>query len=130
MGWIKPAKRSATTSRRWSWEGYTDVIVAHQYGFTNAVAVLGTALGAEHIKILKRYTDRIVLVLGRRRSRAKNGPTKYWELFIAQQVDLRILTLPENLGPLRLFTTHREPRRSRRCSPNNRSTRWTTRFNR
>ena len=25
-------------------EGYTDVIVAHQFGFENAVAVLGTAL--------------------------------------------------------------------------------------
>ena len=31
-------------------EGYTDVIVAHQYGFDNAVAVLGTALGAITLK--------------------------------------------------------------------------------
>ena len=44
-------------------EGYTDVIVAHQYGFQNAVAVLGTALGESHIRILKRHADRIVLVL-------------------------------------------------------------------
>ncbi len=44
-------------------EGYTDVIVAHQYGFQNAVAVLGTALGEAHIRILKAHADRIVLVL-------------------------------------------------------------------
>ena len=31
-------------------EGYTDVIVAHQYGFQNAVAVLGTALGESHVR--------------------------------------------------------------------------------
>jgi DNA primase len=79
-------------------EGYTDVIVAHQYGFDNAVAVLGTALGAEHIKNLKHYTDRIILVLdgdeaGQRRT------NEVLELFVAQQVDLRILTLPEGLDP-------------------------------
>ena len=39
------------------------LIVAHQYGFDNAVAVLGTALGEGHIRILKRFADRIVLVL-------------------------------------------------------------------
>lgn len=79
-------------------EGYTDVIVAHQYGFENAVAVLGTALGTSHIKILKRFADRIVLVLdgdeaGRKRT------NEVLELFVAEQVDLRILTLPEELDP-------------------------------
>jgi len=79
-------------------EGYTDVIVAHQYGFDNAVAVLGTALGESHIRILKRFADRIVLVLdgdeaGQRRA------NEVLELFVAQQVDLRILTLPEGLDP-------------------------------
>ncbi len=79
-------------------EGYTDVIVAHQYGFNNAVAVLGTALGADHIKILRRYTERIILVLdgdeaGQRRA------NEVLELFVAEQVDLRIATLPEGLDP-------------------------------
>ena len=79
-------------------EGYTDVIVAHQYGFDNAVAVLGTALGDSHIRILKRFAERIVLVLdgdeaGQRRA------NEVLELFVAQQVDLRILTLPEGLDP-------------------------------
>ena len=79
-------------------EGYTDVIVAHQYGFNEAVAVLGTAVGEPHIRTLKHFADRIVMVLdgdaaGQRRT------NEVLELFIAQQVDLRVLTLPEGLDP-------------------------------
>ena len=79
-------------------EGYTDVVIAHQCGFKNAVAVLGTALGERHVKLLKRFADRIVLVLdgdeaGRKRT------DEILELFIAEQVDLRILTLPDELDP-------------------------------
>ena len=37
--------------------------VASRAAFENAVAVLGTALGPQHVKILKRFADRIVLVL-------------------------------------------------------------------
>ena len=79
-------------------EGYTDVIVAHQYGFTNAVAVLGTALGESHIRLLKAHADRIVLVLDGDEAGTKRA-NEVLELFIAQQVDLRILTLPEDLDP-------------------------------
>ncbi|NLY00829.1 MAG: DNA primase [Rhodopirellula sp.] len=79
-------------------EGYTDCIAAHQHGFEDAVAVLGTALGEQHVKILSRFADRIVLVLdgdeaGRRRA------DQVLELFVAAKVDLRIVTLPENLDP-------------------------------
>ena len=79
-------------------EGYTDVIVAHQYGFQNAVAVLGTALGESHIRMLKRHADRIVLVLDGDEAGTKRA-NEVLELFIAQQADLRILTLPEDLDP-------------------------------
>jgi DNA primase len=79
-------------------EGYTDVIVAHQYGFHNAVAVLGTALGESHIRLLKAHADRIVLVLDGDEAGTKRA-NEVLELFIAQQADLRILTLPEDLDP-------------------------------
>jgi len=86
-------------------EGYTDCIVAHQYGFGDAVAVLGTALGESHIRILRRFADRIVLILdgdeaGQRRA------NEVLELFVAQQVDLRILTLPEGLDPCDFLHQH------------------------
>ena len=79
-------------------EGYTDVIVAHQYGFQNAVAVLGTALGESHIRLLKAHADRIVLVLDGDEAGTKRA-NEVLELFVAQQADLRILTLPEDLDP-------------------------------
>lgn len=41
-------------------EGYTDVIVLHEAGIDNAVATLGTALTAKHLKLLGRFAKRIV----------------------------------------------------------------------
>jgi DNA primase len=38
-------------------EGYFDVITAHQYGFTEAVATCGTALTEKQAKLLVRYSD-------------------------------------------------------------------------
>jgi DNA primase len=86
-------------------EGYTDCIVAHQDGFEDAVAVLGTALGESHIRILKRFAERIVLILdgdeaGQRRA------NEVLDLFVAQQVDLWILTLPEGLDPCDFLRQH------------------------
>ena len=86
-------------------EGYTDVIMAFQHGIDNAVACCGTALGDNHIQLLKRYCDSVVLLLdgdeaGQRRT------AEILELFLAQQVDLRILTLPEDLDPCDFLTRY------------------------
>ncbi len=43
-------------------EGYTDCIAAHQFGFPNTVATLGTAATDEHMKLLRRYCDTVLLV--------------------------------------------------------------------
>src|SRR3954452_20948283 len=43
-------------------EGYTDVVMAHQYGATNVVSILGTAMTESHVSILRRFADRIVLL--------------------------------------------------------------------
>ena len=42
-------------------EGYTDALMAHQAGFENVVASLGTALTPGQVALLTRYTSRIVL---------------------------------------------------------------------
>ncbi|MFN7731861.1 MAG: DNA primase [Pirellula sp.] len=79
-------------------EGYTDVMMAFQYGITNAVACCGTALGENHITLLKRYCDSVVLLLdgdeaGQRRT------TEILDLFLTANMDLRVLTLPDQLDP-------------------------------
>ena len=42
-------------------EGYLDVIMLHQAGFTNAVATLGTALTSSHIPILIKSADEVIV---------------------------------------------------------------------
>ncbi len=42
-------------------EGYLDVVMLHQAGFTNTVATLGTALTQEHLPLLKRGEPRIIV---------------------------------------------------------------------
>ena len=44
-------------------EGYMDVIMAHQYGFTNTVGCMGTALTYDHAQKIKRFTDVVYLAL-------------------------------------------------------------------
>ncbi|MCH7751377.1 MAG: DNA primase [Planctomycetes bacterium] len=89
-------------------EGYTDVIMAHQHGITNAVAVLGTALGERHVSLVRRFTDSVTLVLdgdeaGQRRTmQILDG---LLALFVAQEIDLRILTLPEGADPCDVMAT-------------------------
>lgn len=42
-------------------EGYMDCIALHQYGITNVVASLGTALTQSQAKLLKKYADNIII---------------------------------------------------------------------
>ncbi|MDD5400525.1 MAG: DNA primase [Sulfurimonas sp.] len=42
-------------------EGYLDVIMLHQAGFTNAVATLGTALTPEHLPVLRKGEPKIIM---------------------------------------------------------------------
>ena len=44
-------------------EGYLDVIALHQAGYANAVSPMGTALSEDQLRLLKRFTRRIVLAL-------------------------------------------------------------------
>ena len=79
-------------------EGYTDVVAARQAGIEPVVAVLGTALTEQHVKVLNRFAQRVVLVLdgdtaGQRRA------DEVLELFVKADVDLRVLTLPDGSDP-------------------------------
>ena len=79
-------------------EGYTDCLAARQAGCGDVVAVLGTALGERHAKLLRRYADRVILVLdgddaGRRRANEILG------LLLAEPIDLRIARLPTGVDP-------------------------------
>jgi DNA primase len=44
-------------------EGQFDVVMSHQAGYTNTVAVSGTALTLQHVQLLERLSNRVVLAL-------------------------------------------------------------------
>ncbi len=44
-------------------EGYMDVVLAHQHGFCQSVATLGTALTSEHAHLIKRFTQHVILAM-------------------------------------------------------------------
>ncbi|MBV8078496.1 MAG: DNA primase [Planctomycetaceae bacterium] len=79
-------------------EGYTDVIAAHQAGLANVVGTLGTALGDDHVIALRRLTDRVVLVFDGDEA-GQSAADRALELFLGQEVDVRVLTLASNLDP-------------------------------
>jgi len=79
-------------------EGYMDVITSHLYGFTNAVAPLGTALTERHGRLIKRFTDNAVLVFDSDEAGVKAGKNASAILFGAG-IDVRMLSLPEDKDP-------------------------------
>ena len=44
-------------------EGYMDVIALHRLGFRHAIATCGTALTAEHFRVLEKFSPKVVLAL-------------------------------------------------------------------
>ena len=84
-------------------EGYTDVMMAHQHGVCQVVATMGTALNARHVQQLRRFVPRVVLVFDADAG-GKGGVDRALELFVSQEMDLSIATLPEGLDPCDLLT--------------------------
>jgi DNA primase len=93
------AKKSIKeTGRALFMEGYMDVIVAHMHGFTNAVAPLGTALTAEHGRLVRRFTDNVILVFDSDQAGIRAAKSSAETLFECG-IDVKVLALPEKEDP-------------------------------
>jgi DNA primase len=104
-------------------EGYMDVIAAHQRGFDNVVATMGTSLTERQVRLLKRQTRSIVLALDadtagseaalrghevveealRQSDERETVPVVTWRGLVRYQdaasVDLKVAALPEGRDP-------------------------------
>lgn len=83
-------------------EGYTDVIACHQRGVENVVATLGTALTADHARMLARLCNRVVLVFDGDAA-GQRAADRAVEVFFQSPVDVRIAVLPGGLDPAELL---------------------------
>ena len=109
-------------------EGYLDVIALHQAGYENVVSPMGTALTEDQLRLLKKFTRRIVLALDpdtagqkavlRGLDAARSAMDKEGEFgFDARgllrnesrlQADLRVATMPDDLDPDELVARNKE----------------------
>lgn len=103
LAWAREAiKKSKTVLVT---EGYTDCLKVQQAGLMNAVATLGTALTDSHVTLLKRLAGKVVLVYDGDKA-GKDAAERSLSKFLAQDVDLRILTLPGDLDPDEFVMAH------------------------
>ncbi|MCF7818593.1 MAG: DNA primase [Kiritimatiellales bacterium] len=79
-------------------EGQIDAIRCHQAGMDNVVASQGTALTENHARLIKRYADEVVLVLDADAAGVKAALASS-EIFIATELSVRVVTLPEKEDP-------------------------------
>ncbi|MDP2926771.1 MAG: DNA primase [bacterium] len=79
-------------------EGYTDAVLAQQAGTLNVAAVSGTALTPWHLKILRRYTENLLISFDM--DLAGDTATKRGiDLALGQGFNIKVVTLPEGKDP-------------------------------
>ena len=74
-------------------EGYFDVLACHQVGVKNVVATCGTALTAEHVKVLRRYVERVTLCLDQDRA-GRDAMQRAFPLLAREQIHVEAIVLP------------------------------------
>ena len=79
-------------------EGYTDVIMAHQFGCTNVVATLGTSFTVGHARILRRYAKRVVLIFDSDVA-GTEAANRALDVCLAQRIDIKIASVPDGKDP-------------------------------
>ena len=79
-------------------EGYTDVIAMHQCGLENVVANSGTALSIHQIKLLRRFTQNIVLLYDGDEA-GIHAAMRGTDMLLAEAMNVKVLLLPDGDDP-------------------------------
>lgn len=85
-------------------EGQADVIAMHQAGFLTTVASSGTALTPDHVKLLKKYAETLVLVFDADNAGQK-AMSRGIEIGLAGGMEVRCVVLPAGEDPDSLIHT-------------------------
>ncbi|MEK7088439.1 MAG: DNA primase [Patescibacteria group bacterium] len=79
-------------------EGQVDLLMSHQTGVANTVASSGTALTDEHLNLLKRFSNRLLLVFDPDEAGFK-AALRGAGLALARGLEVKVAALPEGLDP-------------------------------
>ncbi len=79
-------------------EGQFDVVMTHQAGYQNAVAVSGTALTAHHVMLLQRLSNRVVLSLDGDKAGIA-AVKRAADLMLSRGMDVKVAKLPDGKDP-------------------------------
>lgn len=79
-------------------EGYMDVVTCHQYGFTNVVASLGTALTRDQAQLLARYAPEVVILYDADAA-GQDATLRGLELLRSEGLRVKVVTLEEGEDP-------------------------------
>ena len=85
-------------------EGYTDVIMAHQFDCKNVVASLGTSFTDGQARILRRYAKKIVLVFDSDIAGIE-AANRALEVCLAQHIDIELASVPKGKDPCEFLLT-------------------------
>ena len=73
-------------------EGYMDVLICHQYGFKNVIAIMGTALTTEQAQKIKRLSSSIILCMDSD-SAGQTAIERSCELLLQTQYQVKVMQL-------------------------------------
>ncbi len=86
-------------------EGYMDMLQLYQSGVRNVVSVSGTALTADHAKIVRRYAQRAFLVFDGDEA-GMNAAQKSIQTLLKVGVEVKVLLLPDGEDPDSIVKAH------------------------
>lgn len=79
-------------------EGYTDVIALHLADHPIAVATCGTALGEDHLDLLRRFSERVLLAFDADEAGA-GAALRGFDMAMPGDLDMRVVVLPQGRDP-------------------------------
>lgn len=79
-------------------EGYMDLIALHQYGITNVVASLGTALTINQVRLIRRYVNKVIISYDADLA-GQTATLRGLEILRSAGLDVKVLTVPEGKDP-------------------------------
>ncbi len=92
-------------------EGQFDVVMSHQAGYTNTVAVSGTAFTLQHVQLLERISKKVVLALDADKA-GINAAKRSADLMLRRGLDVKVAMMPEGMDPADMIL--RDPKEFRR----------------